>query len=196
MRLTSPPRIVVSSREDKLTKLQDFITQDLSSRRETPAQDFAHTYTLIARAPDSPVARALQAVAADIGAANISICVVLLEMEPMAEDAIPASMLDLSAAEVRLLMDQRFASAHEQLWLGEGRVWIGDCMRRDPAKRDAFEIFHIGDVKAATHASTSFAKVWAAAKPMKRIATATVSPDLIHAGQAADAADNRPPAIN
>ena len=196
MRLTSPSLIVVSSREGKLAKIQDFIVQDLASRCKDPRAAATHTYTLIARAPDSPAAQALQAVLADVTAANISVRVVVLETEPMAEDVIPASLLDLSSADVRLLQDQRFADAHEQLWLGNARVWIGDCMRRDPAKRDAFEVFHTSDAKAAVHAEASFAKLRAAAKPMTRLAPAALAPEVIHAGQSTDASNGHTPVRN
>ncbi len=142
MRLPSPPRIVVVSREDKEAKLKAFIAEAIASRRETAIDGFGEAFTLVARAPDSPVAQALLAIAPEITAANIAIRVVLFETEPMSEDTINTSLLDVGAIEVRMLTDQRFTSAHEQLVLGAGRVWIGDCMRRDPAKRDAFEMYH------------------------------------------------------
>ena len=90
----------------------------------------------------------------------------------------------------RMLTDLRFASAHEQLVLGQGRVWIGDCMRRDPAKRDAFEMYHDNHVSTAAHATASFSKLWDKSVSLTRIVATTVATDLILAGQAAtDAAD-------
>ena len=142
MRLPSPPRIVVVSREDKEAKLRDFIATALAARRDSALQSFGEAFTLVARAPDSPVAQAVLAMSAEIAAANIAIRVVFFETEPMSEDVVQASLLDVSGVELRMLTDLRFAAAHEQLVLGREQVWIGDCMRRDPMKRDAFEMYH------------------------------------------------------
>ena len=54
------------------------------------------------------------------------------------------SLLDISCGEFRVLGDPRFGAAHEQLVVGT-HVWTGDCLRRDPNKRDAFEVYHSDD---------------------------------------------------
>ncbi len=169
MRLPSPPRIVVISREDREAKLKAFISQALASRREHRLDTFGETFTLVARAPDSPVSQALLAMTDEIAAAKIAIRVVLFETEPMSEETIQASLLDVSTVDVRMLTDQRFAAAHEQLALGRGQVWTGDCMRRDPAKRDAFEMFHDADTATAERASASFVKMWEKSVPLRRV---------------------------
>ncbi len=181
MRLTPPARLVIANRGEKEAKLKTFIVQDLADAAA------GSTYTLVARAPDSPVAAALMAAAADVAAAHIAIRVVLFETDCFSEDSATTSLLECAHAEVRVLHDIRFAAAHEQLVLSGNRVWIGDCMRRDPAKRDAFEMTHVGDAKAARHTEASFAKLWAAAKPVKPVLSSTVNPAVIHAGQSADA---------
>ncbi len=185
MRHPSPPRIVVVSREDREAKLKAFIAQALSSRREHPLDTFGETFTLIARAPDSPVAQALLAMTQDIAAAKIAIRVVLFETEPLTEDTVQTSLLDISAVEVRMLTDQRFASAHEQLSLGRGQVWTGDCMRRDPAKRDAFEMYHNADAMTAEHATASFAKLWDKSVPLSRVIATPVATNAMLASQPA-----------
>ena len=192
MRLPSPPRIPVVSREDKEAKLKLFIADALAARRGG-AECFGETITLVARAPDSPVAQAVLAMAGEIAAANIAIRAVLFENEPMSEDSVAQSLLDVGAIDARFLNDQRFASAHEQLVVGDGRVWIGDCMRRDPTKRDAFEMYHTGNVASASHAAASFAKLWDKSIPLNRIVSAKVAADFILAGQQpADANDAIP----
>ncbi len=183
MRLPSPPRIVTVSREDKEANLKNFIAKAISARRDDTSKTFPEMFTLVARAPDSPVAQAILAAAVELAETNITVRVVLFETEPMSEDVVQASLLDLPAIEVRMLGDLRFASAHEQLTLGNDRVWIGDCMRRDPAKRDAFEMYHDSDRRTATHAAASFAKLWDKAQPLPRLVAPTVSADLILAGQ-------------
>jgi len=183
MRLPSPPRIAVVSREDKEAKLKSFIADALAVRRESAPECFNGTFTLVARAPDSPVAQAVLAMAGEIAAANIAVRVVLFENEPMSEDCITASLLDIGAIDARLLNDHRFASAHEQLVLGEGRVWIGDCMRRDPAKRDAFEMYHENQVSTASHAAASFLKLWDKSITLNRVVASKVAADVILAGQ-------------
>lgn len=188
MRLPSPPRIVVVSREEKESKLKTFIAAALAAKRDTAIDGFRAPFTLVARAPDSPVAQAVHALASEIAAANIAVRVVLFETEPMSEDTVHASLLDIAGIETRMLNDLRFAAAHEQLVLGPDQVWIGDCMRRDPLKRDAFEMYHDGHAPSASHASASFAKLWDKSTALNRVVTTVVSPDLIAAGQQAPAA--------
>jgi hypothetical protein len=185
MRLPTPPRIAVVSREDREAKLKSFVLEALASRHETAHDTFGATITLVARAPDSPVAQALLAVLPEISAAHIAVRVVLFETEPLSEDIIQSSLLDASTVEVRMLADHRFAAAHEQLVLGAGRVWIGDCMRRDPAKRDAFEMYHNGDAAIAGHASASFAKMWDKSVALNRVVPASVAANAMLAGQTA-----------
>lgn len=182
MRLPSPPRIPVVSREDKEAKLKSFIADALAARHDG-ADGFSNAITLVARAPDSPVAQAVLAMAGEIAAANIAVRVVLFENEPMSEDCITQSLLDVGAIDARFLNDQRFASAHEQLVVGDDRVWIGDCMRRDPAKRDAFEMYHTGSNATASHAAASFAKLWDKSITVNRVVSAKVAADVILAGQ-------------
>jgi hypothetical protein len=185
MRLPSPPRIVVVSREDREAKLKAFIAQALTSRREHPLDTFGETFTLVARAPDSPVAQALMAMTQEIAAAKIAIRVVLFETEPLSEETVQASLLDVSTVDMRMLTDQRFAAAHEQLSLGRGQVWTGDCMRRDPAKRDAFEMFHNADAATAERASASFAKLWDKSVPLSRVVATPDATSAILASQTA-----------
>ena len=63
----------------------------------------------------------------------------------------------------RFLTDARMLEAHEQLVLGPATVWIGDCMRRDPSKRDAFETYCDLNVPTARSARRSFERMWSMA---------------------------------
>lgn len=187
MRLTASPTVLLNSREGKEAKLKDFIAQDISARRSGASNSLAPLhYTVIARAPDSVVAQALKAAGAGIADAGIEISAILFETEACFEEThLASSLLEMPNVTCRFLRDQRFAAAHEQLVLNEDSVWIGDCMRRDPSKRDAFELFHASNKAAALHASVSFNRLWAHAKPFSRVTgAAAMATALLIAGDA------------
>jgi hypothetical protein len=188
MRFATSPRLLHIGREDREAKLKEFIGEDLAARRA--AGSSAHCYTLLARAPDSPVARALGMLATELADANVSVQAVLLDLDSFTDEPGRASVLDLVNADVRLLTDVRFTAAHEQMVLSVNRLWLGDCMRRDPAKRDAFEIFHDVNAAAAQHACVSFARLWASAQPIRRVRP--LAPELVLAGQIAEDAAGAP----
>lgn len=184
MRFATSPRLLQVGREEREAKLRDFVEADINARHAAGAGH--HVYTLLARAPDSPVARAIATLAAEFERANVTIRAVLLDLETFTDEPGRPSLLDHSSIDIRLLSDPRFTSAHEQLVLGAQRVWIGDCMRRDPAKRDAFEIYHDFNETAAKHAETSFSRLWASAKDVSRLRP--VGAELLIAGTMADEA--------
>ena len=66
--------------------------------------------------------------------------------------------------------------------LGRHSVWFGDCMRRDPDKRDAFTCFVTGSADTVVQTRATFQRVWAAAIPIyvHRLpsADASVQPQL------------------
>lgn len=73
-------------------------------------------------------------------------------------------------SDVRWARRPRLVEAHEQLVLGPTVCWIGDCMRRDPAKCDAFETYVEGCGEAAGCAAVSFERLWIVSEPVRRIA--------------------------
>jgi hypothetical protein len=168
MRFAPSPRLLQVGREDKEAQLKDFAAKDITARLAANTAS-AHVYTVIARAPDSPVIRALSALGGELIASGIGIRAILMDLDLFIEDQHKPTLLELGNAEIRLLKDMRFAAAHEQLVLSPSRFWIGDCMRRDPAKRDAFEIFHEDNAAAARHAEISFSRLWAKGKPVHRV---------------------------
>jgi hypothetical protein len=72
-------------------------------------------------------------------------------------------------SECRIARDSRLLAAHEQLVLAPDCCWIGDSMRREPAKRDAYENFAAGCAETATNASMSFEKMWRASAPVRAV---------------------------
>lgn len=180
MRLDTPSRFMTDSRTEKESKLTSFVSDGLVDSESD------RLITLVARGTDSPVAAALAAVLLNAKSQTIAtVRVVLFDIDSVVEDHAVSSILDIAGAEFRVLPDSRFAAAHEQLVIGSSRAWLGDCMRRDPSKRDAFEIFHDHNATAIAHATGSFTKLWASAKPLKRSVNRTMAPQALVAGQSA-----------
>ena len=65
MRLATSPRILQAGRDEKETKLKDFIAAHL------PARTTDTVFTLVVRAPDSPAAKAVVAVLARASARRV-----------------------------------------------------------------------------------------------------------------------------
>ena len=182
MRIASPSRAVAMTRTDKEERLKDFFSEALALRAAGPAH--ADSVTAFLRNPDSPAARALCAVCFDGRAAGARIRILMCDTH--ADDPAATSVLDIAGAEFRVFADRRFGAAHEQLVIGATHVWIGDCLRRDPAKRDAFELYHTKD--AATHlfAAASFERIWARGRPIRPTRSDGVSPEIITATKSAE----------
>jgi hypothetical protein len=174
MRIASSPRLLVAAPTDKETRLKNFITEALAHREK---QTHAEPVLIVVRNPDSPVAHALCAAMFE---SNFSFEARVIFGETNGDDRAALSLLDVSNAEFRVLGDPRFGAAHEQLVAGE-RVWTGDCLRRDPNKRDAFEIYHAPEAGTRTFAMASFGKLWAAARPLKPVKAADLAPEIIAA---------------
>ena len=127
--------------------------------------------TLIARSPSSPVARALLASANELKSLHISFEVAFAKLEPA---ELMADWIALGRAEpghhptvkFRWAARSPLLEAHEQLVLGLNMSWTGDCMRREPETRDAYEMFDTFHVESAARASQSFRAIWNACQPL------------------------------
>jgi hypothetical protein len=177
MRIASPSRLMMTARTDKEARLKDFIGKGLASHDEGPARD--DDLTLFVRSPDSPVARGLYAAWSEGHAESTRIRILICDTN--SEEPAAASLLDIAGAEFRVLADPSFGPAHEQLIVGRSQVWIGDCLRRDPTKRDAFELYHENDPAIGVFAAASFEKLWERGRPLKPLTSETVSPEIIAA---------------
>jgi hypothetical protein len=190
MRLNASRPILSANREEKEAKLKDFIAEDMAERKAA-GRNAPAVYTVIARGTDSPILRALDSLASEISENQISLQILLFDAELPVDESVQVAGVTLPAsAGTRYLHDARFASAHEQLVLGLDRVWIGDCMRRDPAKRDAFELYHDQDATAAGYAAASFSRLWTKAMSCRRGSSAGIA-HLLVAGQTATPGDGR-----
>ncbi len=166
MHVSSPSRQVAQCREEKEASLISFMSEVVDRARDV-AFEGQLKWTVLARNLDSPCLRALAKFVAAEANTAISIRAIVLDAEPVSAGLSGPALTDLDAVDVRILKDARYTAAHEQLVLGATRVWIGDCMRRDPVKRDAFQMFHGDDAVATRHAEASFERLWAKASPAK-----------------------------
>lgn len=176
MRLTTASRMQVVKKEDKEARARSFIEQDLASRRQGIAGTDDRAYLLLARSAASPVVRAVESLAAEIRASGIEVMVMLCEADP-----VPAFAAADPGLTVRSLGDARFLEAHEQMVLGSTTVWLGDCMRRDPARRDAYECHAADAAEIAAWARVSFLRLWRIATPVEHPAVADGDPAPIAA---------------
>jgi len=160
MRFSPNARPNVMAREEKEARLRAFVTRHLEAHRASGATPGVTAYRLLALSADSPAACALRDLAPDISAAGVQVEAVLVHRLATAK---------LEGADCRFVTDSRLLDAHEQLVLDRVTVWIGDCMRRDPFKRDAYELYSESPVIAG-HAARSFAQIWRAAGPSGSLA--------------------------
>lgn len=162
-----PVASVIKS-EDKMEKLKGFIGLALDRMQADAAGSVTRTITLVARSAGSPVARALTALSDRLVAARCTVNVVLvsLDAEVPGADWRIVSEAPAFLGEIRFARNPRLADAHEQLVIGDTVCWTGDCMRRDPSKRDAFEFYSPADPDAARTTALSFARLWGACEPV------------------------------
>lgn len=171
MSARSSAGIDVVKREEKESKLKEFIEDCLAIAVATAARTAGGTAieaSLVVRSSSSPVARALASVMECHSGSAIAVKVVTATAADATDGAPAAGPLERIAAEIRVLHDDRLLNAHEQLVLGSSLTWVGDCMRRDPEKRDAYEFYGREADAAAAWARTSFDRLWAMAEPLPR----------------------------
>src|SRR6202790_4000349 len=151
-------RLLEMSISEKVAKLSAFIASDIDTRTGRGLYAAGGGYLLIARSPVSPVAIAMRDHASSLARSGIRIRAVFCEVELGQGAATVAAAPFALPSECRIARDTRLLSAHEQLVLAPDRAWIGDSMRREPSKRDAYESFAAGCAETATNAARSFEK--------------------------------------
>jgi hypothetical protein len=157
-------------REEKQENLERFIGcyLDRLSVIAAPAPGDSMV-TVIARSPSSPVAIALGSAIGELRSLGVVLGVVFAKLEP-AEPL--SSWIDLAqpASGERGMVSLRWArnpcllDAHEQMVLGPVMCWSGDCMRRPPEARDAYELFDACNEESARRAALSFRSLWDASE--------------------------------
>ena len=157
----SAPHIDIVRSEDKETKLKTFIKafiQETAAKRDQAAEPCV--LLLVLRSLDSPVAKAVSALAQE-NVLDMPVKAIFAMIDSRDLDGpIPAVLPFTSDNAVKLGRDLRLLDVHEQLVLGPSTSWIGDCMRRDPRKRDAYECYAADCAKTARWARISFDRLW------------------------------------
>ncbi|MFA9475607.1 MAG: hypothetical protein ACERJ2_13750 [Filomicrobium sp.] len=155
----------VIKKEEKEPRVTAFIQNHLDRRAQARNVEPAE-YLLIARSPCSPVCRALASLASSLAAHNITVRAVFTTIEASASAAEPGNRAGLfQPAAARAIDDVRLFEAHEQLVLDSETCWIGDCMRREPIKRDAYEWYSNASEERALTATRAFANLWQISSP-------------------------------
>jgi hypothetical protein len=146
----------VVTKEDKETRLRTFIARHIEAQRAAGAPAGETIYRLLALSADSPAASALHHLQPELSAAGIKVEALLIRRS---STSMPETV------DCRFVTDIRLLDAHEQLVLDASTVWIGDCMRRDPLRRDSYELYSDACTATAARAVRSFAQIWRAAGP-------------------------------
>ena len=170
MTLNSKPQMDVVRREDKEGKLKSFISNYLFEHDVATPE--AEPWLLVARSNESPVVQALASLAAQIKSAGYCVKTVISNAAPAVADSAATVSVGFDC-ELRLMRDIRLLDAHEQLRIDASTSWIGDCMRREPAKRDAYECYAAGYTELAAWNAKSFDRLWERSEPV--LSQATVS---------------------
>ncbi len=160
MRSKNTARVDVVKKEDKEARLIEFIRTTLQAH--AAASGTSHEFTLLVRSAQSPAALAVATMAGEFAAAGAGLRLLVTNTTLGATTPIPPALIDSRVLrEARVLRDIRLLDAHEQLVLGTETAWIGDCMRREPGKLDAFERYSPATAAVAAWASVSFERLWA-----------------------------------
>lgn len=164
MRFSPPLRMSVIKRGEKEEKLGHFVTGHFARAANTHGAAAAEIL-LIARSIESPVAKALAGHAAQIASSGRPVRMILARAD---RGSLAGGWSLREGAhvdcEVRWASNPRLLEAHEQLVLAADTCWIGDSMRRDPAKCDAYETFIEADAEVTAAARISFERLWAASQ--------------------------------
>ena len=137
MSVRPPLRVSVTRHGEKEQKLKEFVGRHLAES-DIGAGSQASQILVVARSLHSPLVKALTALADEIAAVRLTVRLILAHFDQEPEDW---GRNIAFAHELRWAKHPRLIEAHEQLVLSPEICWIGDCMRRDPAKCDAYESF-------------------------------------------------------
>ncbi len=165
------PFIDIVRLEDKEAKLKAFIrTVVEQSNVHDDAEACQQVVLLVARSVDSPVAKAVAALVREGAMPNpLRTILALMPREDADAAAVDTFNALIGSHGGQVIRDIRLFDAHEQIVLGPAASWVGDCMRRDPMKRDAYECYAAECSKTAGWARTSHERLWAVCEPMPEL---------------------------
>lgn len=152
----------IVKRDEKETKLKKFILGEIAAGRVM----LSGQWSLMALSMQSPVVTALSQVVNELGGGH-DLRVRLL-LAGCCKHDVGRSFTNVGKVTARASQNARLLDAHEQLVIGATSSWSGDCMRRNPLERDAFEVFGANDETLACWTARSFDRLWGGAKPIVR----------------------------
>jgi hypothetical protein len=159
-------------REEKQENLERFIGcyLDRLSVIAAPAPGDCMV-TVVARSPSSPVAHALSRAFGELRSLGVIMGVVFAKLEPAETlstwiDLAQPGSGDRGLVSLRWARNPSLLDAHEQMVLGPVMSWSGDCMRRPPEARDAYELYDAFNEESARRAALSFRALWDASEAL------------------------------
>ena len=163
MKAKSSPRMQVVKRDEKEATLTAFINTHIGKLARGSEASEDNEILVVALSTDSPVVRALRHSADEHQLSEVHIRLILANISTtdLVDD-----LHSLPAYSVNWARNARLLDAHEQLVISTTTSWTGDCMRREPAKRDAFECFADDCAETAAWARTSFERLWGVSVPL------------------------------
>lgn len=166
MRAKSPSGCQVVKKDHKGAVLRDFVMRNIVARRALAGTDCG-PICLVARSFESPAARVLVSLADEIAALGLNVRAVITAIDngDFGGDIAVGLGAPFTSGNTRIVRDARLYDAHEQLILDGMTTWVGDCMRREPAKTDSYERFAENCPVTAKWARQSFTGLWQAGQP-------------------------------
>jgi len=191
---TSTRRQEVVKHSEKQARLDQFfgfyLDRLLADWSETAAQ---HSVTVLARSPETPVARAVLTNATDLLSAGVVMQIIFLEFDRAAQVSEFADLALISAesetaeqVQIFRLTNPALLDAHEQMVLGTDMSWCGDAMRRNPLQRDTVEVFDPCCPATALQSTRAFLALRAKADRIKLWARRAEGGQTVVAGSATD----------
>jgi hypothetical protein len=166
MTLKALPSFGLVRREEKEVRLRAFIAEFLSRRSKQPGPA-APSLLVLARSAESPVAKAAMSLAAYHKDRDFSLRAIFAMLGTADTTYIAEACRSSNwTVQIRWARDLRLMDAHEQLVLDETTSWIGDCMRREPLKHDAFEAFSADCAETARGVTVFFERLWQVSEPI------------------------------
>ena len=160
--MTNKPlhQMQVVKREEKEALLFKFILEEIADGRVALNSD----WRVVALSMQSPVIGAMRRVVGGFEEADgLSLRILITGRDKTAD---LAGFESIGSISVRHGQDLRLLDAHEQLVLGPRSAWCGDCMRRNPSERDAFEAYIRGEETLAAWAAKTFERIWEGGQPI------------------------------
>ncbi len=138
--------------------------------------------TLVARAPDSPVADAVRRHADRFGALGVELRVIFANIEPAPVFAGFVEMASMHNGQnclegtLRWAKNPALLDAHEQLVLGTRHCWSGDVMRRSADVRFSLDLFEREAGDAVGLGQMAFDGLWSASNTIPKSRFRNVTP--------------------